>query len=319
MIYLWCDITARFLIILQTTQTPYELHNKSCNTNIVGYPLIDDIAASAGIDFIMCVLGQIGIIPDYVALADLKPDNFIKQLKKQIDEDNYVKSKLAVAQNRKVDEIDMIYEFEKHITNRWKTFLPRLNHIHIDWTPEKILNEANLKEVNANNWARMVEVGRENGLFYSLNVMKGINYVIEGSEKPGIVPSISSYCCPYIHIHNSSTKMTGQQDKFVYLKYFTTRDSTIHDNIEYLRKTDNVLMKLYDIRRVGVNNIFYEPLYKPSQTVLKFNLEATSDEIKDIYLKFIDTGLNKGKLHIFDKYGRCILSNENKKHIQVER
>jgi hypothetical protein len=42
-IYLCSDIGARLLIILQTTKTPYELRNKDCNTNIIGYPLISDI------------------------------------------------------------------------------------------------------------------------------------------------------------------------------------------------------------------------------------------------------------------------------------
>lgn len=308
MIYLWCDIAARFLIILQTTQTPYELRNKSCNTNIIGFPLVDDLTASSGIDFIMCILGQISIIPEYTALADLKSDNFIKQLRKQVDEDNYVKSKIAAAQNTLVGEIDIIYEFEKHNTNRWKTFLPRLNHIQINWTPEKILNEANLKEVNSKNWSRMIEVGRENGMFYSLGVIRGINYVIENSEKPGIVPSITSYCCPYVH--------TGdQKDKFDYLKYFISHDSGIRENLENLRKTGDVLMKLYDIGRISATNIFYEPLYKPSQTVFRFNLEATPDEIRDIYIKFIDVGINKGLLHVFDKYGRCMISNQFEKDI----
>ena len=308
MIYLWCDIAARFLIILQTTQTPYELRNKSCNTNIIGFPLVDDADARAGVDFIMCILSQIGIIPDYTALADLKVEEFIKRIRKQVDEDNYIKSKIATALNMKVEEIDIIYEFDKHHTNRWKTFLPRLNHIHMNWKPEKLLNEANLKEVSAQNWARMIEVGRENGVFYSLGVIRGVNNIIEGSEKPGIVPSISSYCCPYIR--------TGDRDeKFNYMKYFTTRDSSIHDNLEYLQKTSNVLMRLYDIRRVGANNIFYEPLYKPSQTFFRFNLEATPDEIRDIHVKFIDTGINKGRLHVFDKYGRCIISNQFKKDI----
>lgn len=309
MIYLWCDIAARFLIILQTTKTPYELRNKSCNTNIIGFPLIDDISANAGIDFIMCLLGQISIIPEYTALADLKTDNFIKQLRKQVDEDNYVKSKIMAAQNTKVGEIDLIYEFEKYETNYWKTFQPRLNHIQINWTPEKILNEANLKEVNSHNWQKMIDVGRENSVFYSLGVIRDINYVIEGSEKPGIVPSISSYCCPYIHTEDKLL------DKFNYLKYFTSRDTNIRDNILNLQKTANVLMKLYDIRQISINNIFYEPLYKPSQTVFKFNLDATPDEIRDIHLKYIDIGINKGHVHVFDKYGRCIISNQLKKDI----
>ena len=308
MIYLWCDITARFLIILQTTKTPYDLKNKSCNTNIIGYPLIDDIAADAGINLIMCVLGQISVIPEYNALADLKRENFIKQLRKQCDEDNYVKSKLASALDNKNNEIDLIYEFEKYETNRWKTFLPRLNHTQIHWTPEKILNEANLKEISNKNWHRMIEVGLENNVFYSLNIIRGINQIIENTEKFGIVPSITSYCCPYIHNENN-------QEKFIYLKYFTKLDSNIRDNLEQLKKTDNVLMKCKNIIRMSVNNIFYEPLFKPSQNILKFNLDATPDEIRDIHLKFIDTGMNKGVEHVFDKYGRCIISNQLKKDI----
>ena len=37
-----------------------------------------------------------------------------------------------------------------------------------------------------------------------------------------------------------------------------------------------------------------------------------------MYLKYIDSGLNKGKVHIYDKYGRCILSNIKKADIESQ-
>ena len=37
-----------------------------------------------------------------------------------------------------------------------------------------------------------------------------------------------------------------------------------------------------------------------------------NDIIDDMYLKYINNGINKGKEHIYDKYGRCILSNIKK-------
>lgn len=314
MIYLWCHIAARFLLILQTTTTPYDLVNKSCNTNIIGFPLVDDPAALDGVNFIMCILNQISILEDYTALADLKKEEFLKQLRKQCDEDNYVKSKLAAALNQKSDEIDLIYAFEGYPTNRWKTFAPRLNHIQLGWNPEKILNDANLKEISSKNWHKMIEVGRENAVFYSLSAMRGINYVIESAEKPGITKTISSGCCPYVHGATSSS--INRNDNFDYMKYFITRDSSIADNIKNMEKASALMIKLYDVRRVGISNIIFEPLYKPSQMIFQFNTNATLDEIRDIHLKFIDTGINKGYLHVFDRYGRCILSNQLKKDIE---
>jgi len=45
---------------------------------------------------------------------------------------------------------------------------------------------------------------------------------------------------------------------------------------------------------------------------------VSPEEIKAIYLKFIDNGLHKGKLHIYDKYKRCVLSNEKQSDIEMK-
>jgi hypothetical protein len=309
MIYLWCDIAARYLITLQTTKTPYNIRNKECShdneINIMGYPLIEELSELNGVNFILCLISQISLLPDYASLVQLDKTKFMKQLQKQIEEDNFVKSKLNVTRNGISDDIDFIFEFQKHETNYWKNYLPRMSQIHIEWSPEKILNEANLKEVSSKNWHKMIDVGNENMVFYSLNIIKSINNVIENSDR-NAAKSIYSYCCPYKHSPDS---------KFEYIKYFIERDASIKDNLIRLDKTSDLMVKLYDIRRYNVNNYIYEPLYKPSQTVFKFNLEVTSDEIKSIYRKFIDIGISKGKQHIYDKYGRCILSNEKEQDL----
>jgi hypothetical protein len=246
------------------------------------------------------------ILPDYVALGSMKPSMFIDKLKKQVEEDNFIKAKINNKLNNLSGSIDYIYEFQNYKTNYWKTFLPRLEHIQIKWSPEKILNDANMKEINYKNWHRMVEVGNENCMFYSLNIVNDINRIIESSEHPFNTRGNMSYCCPTLHIAD---------EQYKYIKYFTEHNSNINKNMKLLNDSSELVIKLFDIKRTSLPNILYEPLYKPSQTVLKFNLDVTSEEIKNIYLKFIDIGLNKGKLHIFDKYGRCILSNENKADI----
>ena len=321
MIYLWCDISSRFLITLQTTKTPYEIRNSKMlssgmtseckqlgvggTINIIGYPLIDELDAMNGIQFLLCVLGQIATLPDYSSLGDITKDTLIKQMRKQVEDDNFIKTKLENTRNGIAENIDYIYEFQNYETNYWKSFLPRMSFIQLGWTPEKLLNEANLKEVSNKNWHRMIEVGNENNVFHCLQIIKSINNVVNNSDH-NASKSISSFCCPYKNTSDS---------RFQYLDYFTNKDSSILDNLHRLEKTNSVMMKLWDIRRQNVYNMQYEPLLKPSQMVMKFNLDTTPDEIKEIFHKFIDSGINKGKLHIYDKYGRCILSNNKERDI----
>jgi len=201
-----------------------------------------------------------------------------------------------------------MYEFQNYKTNYWKTFLPRLENIQIKWSPEKILNDVNLKELTYKNWNRMVEVGVENCVYYSLNIINDINRIIGNSDRI-MIRGNSGSCCPGSHFQGA---------KHDYIKYFidNSPNGNISKNLKQLHESTELLTTLYNIKHFSIPNILYDPLYKPSQTIFKFNLEATPDEIKNIYLKFIDTGLYKGLLHIFDKYGRCILSNENKNDIE---
>jgi hypothetical protein len=305
--YMISDIGARFLITLQTSITDYNIYNSDCGTNFIGYPLINDLTAADGINYIMCLLSQIAIIPDYNYLVDLQQKVLIDRLKKQVDDDSFVKDKILEALNRKSNNINNINKFDSYYTNWWKTFKPRLEHINLNWQSEKILNSANLKEVTVKNLSKMIEVGRENCMYYSLSLMDLINSTIENqldldkTNGRGI-----NYCCA--DSYNS-------EKSYNYMSFFKGQNSDITKNMKSFKEIENLLHILEGKKRYPIQNIIYEPLYKPSQKIFPISFNVSTDEIKDIYLKFIDNGFNKGKLHIYDKYGRCILSNEKKKEI----
>ena len=64
-------------------------------------------------------------------------------------------------------------------TNYWKTFLPRLvSSYHMAWSPEKILNNSNISELTYKNYDKMLDVGIENSIYYALNIINDINYIV---------------------------------------------------------------------------------------------------------------------------------------------
>jgi hypothetical protein len=306
--YTIADVAARFLILLQTSSTEYSIINKGCTTNIVGYPLIGDESADDGINYIMCVLTQMSVDKNYTVLSDFKKSFLVDRIRKQVADDSYIKDKIFNALNKKVDNIDNSREFEKYYTNYWKSYRPRMGPININWQPEKILNSANLKEVKNNNLERMIEVGHEDSIYYSLRLINLINNIIDDSDKSNI-KGLANFCC---------LEEKGINKKYHYLDYFKKQNSDINKYLDDIKDIKSVIDKLEEKKKYPILNIIYDPIFKPSQEKLPLSFNVNSDEIKQIYLKFIDSGLNKGKVHIFDKYGRCILSNNKKADIEAK-
>ena len=307
-IYATCDIAARFLITLQTAKTDYPVTNKDCKINILGYPLINNIELRGGIDFILCLLSQMTILAEYNYLINLDSNKFISRLRKQVDEESFVRSKIYDAINNKSDTIDHMTEFNTYYTNEWNYYLPRMRPIDITWTPEKILNDANISEVTFKNLNRMIEVGYENNIHTCLNLIKGVNRIVDLSDRINPMgEGLANSCC--------AESYGKDGEPYIYTQYFTNRSGTIKDHYKSFTTTTILINKLKAIKRQPVVNLVYEPIYKPSQRVYHFNLDATPEETRELYLKYIDHGINKGKLHIYDRYGRCILSNEKKTEI----
>ena len=205
LIYLCCDIAGRLLIILQTSKTQYPIYNKECsgtvNGNIIGYPLINDPEALDGINFMICLFGKMSILSEYSALVNVKPIMLFKQIRKQLEDDNLVKNMIYFAINEKSDEINSMYQFYNYPTNYWKTYYPQLQKIHLNWSPEKLLNEDNISELTYNNYYKMIYTGRENCIYYSLSILNKINSIIENGEQ-GSRLGIMSYCCIDKHKEN---------------------------------------------------------------------------------------------------------------------
>ena len=317
--YLISDIGVRFLITLQTSSTNYKLTNnfnnkniinsKYCNnTNIIGYPLINNIDEKDGIHYMMCLFSQMALLPEYISLNEksFTEFTFIERIKTQIKNDNMVIEKLHLALIEKANIIEHINEFEEHYTNYWKEYQPRLTHSEINWSPDKLLNSANLKEITYKNYDKMINVGIENTIYYSLNVMNKINSVISNSEQSNKGMLLNN-CCPedYNVKHN-----------FNYMDYFNKNNSDIPKNLNLLKEVSYILSKIKNISEHNKFNVIYEPIYKPSQIIFNIEFNISNDEVKDMYLKYIDSGLHKGKEHIYDKYGRCILSNVKKADIE---
>jgi len=307
--YLISDIGARFLITLQTSSTLYKITNNECNVNIIGYPIISDINAKDGINYIMCIFTQIAVLPEYANLADLQSQFFIDRLKKQVEEDNLVKDKIYNSINNKMNDIDSINSFYLYKTNFWKQFTPRLENSIINWSPEKILNKANLKEVTSKTILKMIDVGKENSIYYTLCLMQDINKIISLSGDLSATKELTNYCCsePY-----------NSKNPYKYLSYFKTKNSDITKNMNDFNEVNDIIKKLNN-KKIHPNlSIIYDTINKKSQTVIKLNFNIIPNEIKEIYLKYIDSGLNKGKLHIYDRFNRCVLTNENKNDIAAK-
>jgi hypothetical protein len=317
--HLIADIGVRFLITLQTTTFNYKLnnkfankminetYNKECNTNIIGYPLINNIDEKDGIHYMMCLFSQIALFPEYTSLSEYKEIQFIEKLKKQVENDNLVKEKIQTSLVFKSKMINNINSFEEYHTNYWREYKPRLEYNEITWHPEKLLNSANLKEITYHNIDKMINVGIENSIYYAINVINKINMVIENSNKSN-KPMLLNYCC--MEQYNKT--------KYNYMDYFNKQNSDIPKQTNLFKEVSEILTKIKNIVHNTIHNIIYEPLYKPSQIIFKVQFNITNDEIKDMYLKYIDNGLNKGKVHIYDKYGRCILSNVKKVDIESQ-
>lgn len=301
-----CDIAARFLIILQTTNSEYNILNKFCNSNIIGYPLINDLTARDGINYLLCIFSQMAVLNDYTFLVDFKESYLLNRINKQVEEDSYVKNKIFNAINQKSETIDHIMEFNNYSTNYWQLFMPKMMNSGVSWKPEKILNRDNLKELSYKNYKKMLEVGKENTVYDVNMLMYLMNKIIENSEKL-MVLGINGSCC-------SDALEMGKS--YNYYNAMFSRDSTIKQYYNSYFDVNDIFNKIVRIIRSPHLNMLYNPLYKPSQKILSFNMNVTENEIRDIYLKFIDSGINKGKLHVFDNYGRCLLSNEKKQDIK---
>ena len=308
--YLICDIAARYLIIIQTSEMEYAVSDSIAGSNIIGYPLISDEAADNGIRFILTLFRKMGQLDTYSYLLDSKIENkFVDRLKKQVEGDEYVRNKIYESVERRANKIQSSNEFSHYYTNNWNAFKPNLRPIVLDWKPEKELHWDNMKEHTNKNNSQMLSVGGENVFYNMYNAIRSINLVVSTEEMANIRRGLA--------INNSACIDTipalddDKTPKFDNMRYFDRVNPDVTMYIKRANEAGDVLETLKTRNMNAVHNVMFIPNHKPSVNQVTPNMNViTPDDTRKMFLKYIDMGVNKGREHIFDKFGRCILSNK---------
>ena len=302
-----CDIAARFLIILQTSQKEYVLKNQFCSPNFIGFPLIDNINERDGIKLIFCICQQLATKKKYKFLEKNIEKMIIDKLYYFLENDEFVKNKILKTIDDKTNMIFNHLDFNNYENKYWPACLPFLGVDNLEWKPEKKLLKSELSSINSRNYSKMKNTCYENLFYYTYQSVILINDII-GSEiarnKFFRTTSITNSCCI------EQIKPTN------YLNYFYQKDNNIKKYIE----AANEMYLNYEI----INKFKVHPIYKVNTklylntslkvTPLHFNIDAY--EIKQFFIKFIDKGAYQGKEHVYNEYGVCIITNEQKENIE---
>jgi len=305
------DIIGRFLILLQSSEVEYLIKNPKCKSNYYGYPLINNENETSGLDIMYCLVEQLSMDPTYSFLKSKdfsKVTNLLLKRIRLLVDNEYVKNRLLAASERKSEQIDNIIEFEEHYTNNWEEYRPQMRDVGINWQPEKKLLTSEIPATTSRNISKMLMVGNQNGDFYALSLIRIINNVISNNSPeniPMLLTSIGNSCClDKINEGVDYYKFLSKSDK--QLLEYLDNINTLSQNMISLKKKDGKTW--FKVAAVLSENKAYKIL------PLVFDIETS--EIKDLYVKYIDSGDNLGGHHIYDIYGRCILSNQLKSDIE---
>ena len=299
--FLGCDIAAHLLIILQTSNNIYNLFNIYCINNIIGYPLIiGDLSARNGINFMICLLNQLASTDKKfdVFNDDKLINKFIDRLKKQVD-DPYNRNKILDALSNQSSNITNKITFGSYYTNYWYSYLPHLLALDIEkMEPSKTLGLHNLEELKISNYDNMMQNGR-NYISYLTDkwiINININIAKYNVENISLKRTSIGNSCNAIELdqYNSMYKSSDLND----IKFNLKDANLTFDKINYMIKYDKI------------SQILLRPNINISLEQVPLNLTPINNEISIMYQKFIDIGINKGYEHIYNEYGRCILSNQ---------
>jgi hypothetical protein len=307
-LYVVCDIMVRLLITLQTSTYVYSISNKFTNSNFIGYPLINDKSEKDGIDMILSLMNQMSTLEKYEFLNDTKIESkLMDRLTKQLDGDEFVKNKLMDALYQKSESINDIEAFRLETVNYWNEFKPMLN-IGVNWTPDKIISKSSLEDLNLSNYQKMTNVCLENYIYQSNILTKRLYNQIK-DQKSVVIATLNA-------IHNACCITDNTGNKQHYLDYFIQNNKDIEGNLKKLNELEEVYNILNNKKRLSVFHIYFAPKLDIAYQKVDLSINMDNvDEINSVFLKYIGDGQSIGENHLFDKFGRCVISNKKKSDI----
>lgn len=285
--------SAVLFMILQTSIPSYDnfRNHKKCNPSLKGFPL-DSVHKQLGLDYISCILDnlrQSGNEWLYIQKINIK-EQLTKIITMLLKEDTYMYLYEKKIMYNKTNELQK----EISTQTQWDYFKPSLRDLNIK-------NETiSLNNLTINNIQQ-----KETQL--TLKFMELVNKIIEQGdiENTKYIPTpVDNFCC-LEDINNNA-----------YLNYFIKKDSKI-------RIIYNNLLKINEAKKkLSISSVKATIKPNPKKKIETFaNIlfeqnDVDENTIRDFFQLYIKSGPYKGQKYIFDNYGICALTGENKEELK---
>lgn len=276
----------------------------------------------------------------------------VKRIDEQIRNNEMVRTRLDRALDTKFSQISLMEEFRLNPTNYWSSYRPVMAGTipgGVKWTPVRDLNMAAVRDWSAKGHSSMVSAGRDNIAYQAQVLAHNLTSVIE-KEVPAnrimLVNTIANSCCPIDYSvlmrsgvpvdHAGNDGTANHHDKSTGKTHNSNQKSI--NKSKYLNPEINYYMNLERehepirnaLRHIGEYSQMLKILeravacprvrltfpYTSKDIIPKdMTLAIEGDDLQAYFLKFIDSGPFKGAEHIFDPFGRCIISGALKSEV----
>jgi hypothetical protein len=337
-----CDIAARFLVTIQTSIQTYAVFNKLCSNNYVGWPLIGGVNPEdakedmGGVDLMVCIMKQMSIVPEFKFLAggDTGFEGIRALLVRRIEElirnNELVRTRLDRALETKYTQITLMEEFALHPTNYWDGYKPSLSAgTIIKWTPKHEIDRAAADEWTAKTLPNMIHIAKDNIVYQAQVLRARLTEIMEAeppANRPVLAISTANSCIPLDYERLTGVPIPAQDGETdsahgrrKALAKYINPEVNYYTQVEQVNEgIRNILRKIGEYQKLveSLEQVNVAPtvkfIYPMEPFVAKrepFNIQMTSDELRAYFLKYIDSGPNKGETHLYDPYGRCLVSN----------
>jgi len=337
-----CDIAARFLVTIQTSIQTYAVFNKLCSNNYVGWPLIGGVNPEdakedmGGVDLLVCIMKQMSIVPEFKFLAggDTGFEGvralLVRRIEELIRNNELVRTRLDRALETKYTQITLMEEFALHITNFWDGYKPSLaTGTNIKWTPKHEIDRAAADEWTPKTLPNMIHIAKDNIVYQAQVLRARLTEIMEAeppANRPVLAISTANSCIPLDYERLTGVPIPAQDGetdsahgrrkalaKYINpeVNYYTQVEQANEGIRNILRKITEYQQLVESLEQVNVTPTvkFIYPMEPFIAKREPFNLQLTSDELRAYFLKYIDSGPNKGETHLYDPYGRCLVSN----------
>lgn len=339
-LHVTADIMCRFLVTLQASRQTYQVYNSLCVNNIIGWPLLrdsrDQPAGRSGLEFMQCLAKQMVLSPggEYAYLNPV--DKFIAILERRMDDlisgDAYVRDKLEQALDDKYQQITFMDEMATAPATQWLTYQPPMTFWvgGVKWQPvggQPPSARDLVKDWQPGTVDRVRAVIIDN-IAYQTQLLSSDLAKVVGESEPTtrftLTSSIGNGCCP-IDVHQERERTGVGRYGNPRLSYYALPKRHIPEISNHIRKIAG-----YEEAIAALQRALYATRYRLLSSrpnaihnwykVPPLDLSSVSpDIVREYFMTYVDSPSKQtshGRAHLFDPFGRCLISNQLKQDLQ---